>query len=352
MKKFWPGLMVGAALAAALAVVALWISLGANYRGFQNQAFVLIERGAGSRAIAQALAQAGVIQHPWQFLAMRALTPSATLQAGEYRFADAASARVVFNRIASGDVHRFPFTVPEGANIFDIAQALEAQGILRGEEFLRAAADPSLIRDLAPQAPTLEGYLFPSTYQLSRFLTAAELCRMMTREFRRQWSKLAPAAASPATGAVHAAVTLASLVEEETAVAAERPLVASVFANRLRRPMRLECDPTVVYAAQLEKRYTGAIRRSDLDRRSAYNTYQHDGLPPGPIANPGVAALAAALHPAATEFLFFVAKPQGGSHVFSATLAAHEKAVRSYRHGSPSDSRARKRAAPAPRKAG
>jgi UPF0755 protein len=151
---------------------------------------------------------------------------------------------------------------------------------------------------------------------------------MMTAEFRKQWKKLARPGAN-----VHQTVTLASLVEKETGVPEERALIAGVFANRLRTGMLLGCDPTVIYAALIDKRYHGIIHRSDLDSRNPYNTYQNPGLPPGPIANPGTASLAAALEPAQTDYLYFVAKPAGGGHVFSSTLAAHEQAVRSYRHG-------------------
>jgi UPF0755 protein len=152
---------------------------------------------------------------------------------------------------------------------------------------------------------------------------------MMTAEFRKQWKKLAGASDQE----VNHVVTLASLVEKETGVPEERTLVAGVFANRLRTGMRLDCDPTVIYAALIDNRYRGVIHRSDLDSHNPYNTYQNSGLPPGPIANPGAATLAAALEPAQTDFLYFVAKPAGGGHVFSSTLAAHEKAVQSYRHG-------------------
>jgi UPF0755 protein len=151
---------------------------------------------------------------------------------------------------------------------------------------------------------------------------------MMTAQFHKEWTKLMP---DPATDTVKV-VTLASLIEKETALAAERPLVAGVFANRLKIGMPLGCDPTVIYAALLQNRYHGAIHRSDLDSKHPYNTYQHTGLPPGPIANPGTNSLAAALHPAETEFLYFVAKPGGDGHIFSSNLAAHEKAVGNYRH--------------------
>jgi UPF0755 protein len=220
--------------------------------------------------------------------------------------------------------------------MFDIAALLDSAGVLSGADFLSAASDPAPIRDLAPSAPSQEGYLFPATYRLPHSITARGLCDLMTGQFRRQWKKLADGSAAAATSPqedAHSIVTLASLVEKETAVAQERPLVAGVFANRIRAHMRLDCDPTSIYAALLEHRYQGAIHRSDLDSQNPYNTYQHEGLPPGPIGNPGREALSAALHPSSTEYLYFVAKPGGGTHQFSATLAAHERAVRDYRHG-------------------
>jgi UPF0755 protein len=224
--------------------------------------------------------------------------------------------------------------VPEGSNRWDIARIIEShsdirrsqRGTISAAEFLSASADPSSIRDLAPHAPSLEGFLFPSTYRLTHSSTAADLCRLMTAEFRRQWKKLNPSADVLKT------VTLASLVEKETGVPAERKIVAGVFANRIEKGMRLDCDPTTIYAALLDNRYTGVIHKSDLLNQNPYNTYQNVGLPPGPIANPGSAALEASLHPAETDYLFFVAKAEGGGHVFSATRAAHEKAVAAYRH--------------------
>ena len=311
---------------------ALWYASTSPYQGFKGEVFVQFDRGERTPSIARQLAEAGVVRSPWQFLLARALQPSAKLQAGEYRFSGPASVREVFSRIARGDVYYFDFTAPEGSNIFDLAKLAEAEGIATSEEFLQAASDTSAIRDLAPQAKTLEGFLFPSTYRVTHATTAADLCLLMTREFRRQWTRLSSAKQTD----VNAAVTLASMVEKETSAAEERALVASVFTNRLNKPMRLDCDPTTIYAALLENRYRGAIHRSDLDRRNPYNTYQSEGLPPGPIANPGAAAIEAALHPAETDYLYFVARPGGGGHVFSATLAAHQRAVESYRHGAQS----------------
>ena len=325
----------------ALAVLAggfLGWALFAPFQGFRTDTFVEIPRGTGTVAIAQELARQGVIQYPWQFVLARLTRPAARLQAGEYRFSRAASVSEVFGRIARGDIYFFEFTVPEGSNIFDIARTLEEQSIMQQEEFLRAAEDPSLVRDLAPQARTLEGFLFPSTYRLTHTTAAPELCKMMTGEFRRQWTKLG---AASGTGAAdpRRAVTLASLVEKETAVPEERPLIASVFTNRLNLGMKLDCDPTAIYAALLEHRYRGVIHQSDLANPNPYNTYQNAGLPPGPIANPGAQALASALRPADTKFLYFVAKPGGGAHQFSASIAEHEKAVIAYRQASKNTAR-------------
>jgi UPF0755 protein len=323
-----------AVAAAVLLACGAVTSLFAPYRGFAGDTFVVLDRGAGSGATARALSQSGVIRYSWQFLMLRLAHPGAKLQAGEYLFRDPAAARAVFARIARGDVYYLEFTVPEGANMFDIAHSLEAAGVMTAEAFLNAAADPSAVRDLDPQARTLEGYLFPATYRLSHLTTAAELSRQMTAQFRREWTRLAAGRSAGQNDDAHRAVTLASLVEKETGLAPERALIAGVFANRLRRGMLLQCDPTAIYAALLENRYRGAIHRSDLASHNAYNTYQNPGLPPGPIANPGAAAIAAALNPAETDYLYFVAKPTGGGHQFSASQADHDKAVRQYRNGS------------------
>jgi UPF0755 protein len=320
---------IAGSLAAACAAA---ISLRIPYRDFSGDVFLRIQHGAGTLDIGRALAQAGVIRTPWQFWAERALNRDEKIQAGEYRFYQPATPSDVFNRLARGDVYYFEFTVKEGSNIFDIAQSLGEAGVMPSADFLKAAANPALIRDLAPQAPSLEGYLFPSTYRLSHSTTAADLCRQMTDQFRKQWRRLTEKGrAAGQSPDVHSTVTLASLVEKETGVAAERALVAGVFANRLDRGMKLDCDPTTIYAALLEHRFRNVIHKSDLASRNAYNTYQHAGLPPGPIANPGADALEAALHPAETDYLFFVAKAEGGGHNFSSTLAGHEKATQAYR---------------------
>jgi UPF0755 protein len=302
------------------------------YRGFAIEKFVEIEHGESSRAIATQLQKQGVVRSRWAFLLVRMLHPRASLQAGEYRFAGDATPAQVFEKIRRGDIFYEEFTVPEGSNIFDIAGLLESSDTIRPADFLKAAADPASVRDLDSTAPNLEGYLFPSTYRVTHKTTARQLCRAMTNEFRKEWAKLGARAAPQE---VHRIVTLASLVEKETAAKVERPEVASVFLNRLKMGMALQCDPTAVYAALLENRYRGVIHKSDLASISPYNTYTHVGLPPGPIANPGARSLEAVLHPADTDYLYFVAKPNGaGAHVFSHTLAEHEKAVEAYRAGS------------------
>jgi UPF0755 protein len=250
------------------------------------------------------------------------------LEAGEYRFDHPASAVEVYDRIVRGDIFYYELVAPEGKNLFDIAATVEQIGLFPAAQFLAAARNPAPIRDLDPLAPTLEGYLFPSTYRLSRHTTPAALCRMMTDKFREEWNSLHTSAE------VHRTVTLASLVEKESKLPEERSQIAAVFENRLRIGMKLDCDPTTIYAAVLANRYRGTIYRSDLESDSPYNTYRHAGLPPGPIANPGLAAIRAAMDPADSTALYFVLRPDGsGAHQFSNTIAEHSAATARYRRG-------------------
>jgi len=318
------------AILAALLASAAYTSLHVSYRGFRDPVIVEFPKGTSTQAMADTLAENGVIRYGWQFLLARALRPGSRLQAGEYRFAGADTPSDILNRIARGDVFFYEVVVPEGSNMFDIAAILARFDFLNPAEFLRAARNPSLIRDLAPAAPTLEGYLFPATYRITRSTTVHQLCAMMTGQFRKQWRQLEVGRAGQVP--VNQTVTIASLVEKETGQPQERPIVASVYENRLRKGMTLDCDPTTIYAALLEARYRGTIYRSDLASDNPYNTYRHAGLPPGPIANPGAAALRAALDPAETDYLYFVAKADGsGQHQFSVTMAQHDAAVAQYR---------------------
>ena len=305
---------------------AAWQAL-APYQGFAGEQFVDIPHGTSTAGVAALLVNAGVVRSRLAFLAARLVGFGRVLQAGEYRFARPASPVEVYGRIARGDVFYVELVVPEGKNIFDIAGLVEQTGLIQGDQFLAAARNPAMIRDLDPQAPSLEGYLFPDTYRLNHHSTAEKLCHTMTGKFREVWAGLKTAAD------VHRTVTLASMVEKESKVPQDRPMVSAVFNNRLRLGMKLDCDPTTIYAAILENRYRGTIYRSDLSSQHAYNTYQHAGLPPGPIANPGVQSIEAALHPADSEALYFVLRPDGsGAHQFSNNIADQNAAAARYRH--------------------
>ena len=307
---------------------AVWYLAGVPYAGFNKETFVDIPPGTSTGTMARMLADAGVVRSELSFTVARAVNMGATLQAGEYKFDRPMSAIEVLRKIARGDIFYHELRIPEGANMFDIAEAIGKLGIMKPEEFLKTARNPELIRDLAPAAPSLEGYLFPSTYRLTRRTSALQLAREMTGAFRRVWAELAKG--SPE---VNKLVTLASLVEKETGVPSERDTVASVYHNRLDIGMKMDCDPTVIYAALLEGRYRGKIYKSDLENPHPYNTYRNPGLPPGPIANPGRESLRAALNPAPTKYLYFVAKGDGsGGHVFTENLTAHNAAVRDYRN--------------------
>lgn len=327
--------LIAASLLLALAGMGglFWL-IHQPYQGFSQPVIVEIPQGSGSRRIAELLSDAGVVRHSALFLAARALRPKARLSAGEYQFVTAASPATVLDRLARGDILLHEVSIPEGFNMFDIAALLDREGLIPGAAFLAVAKDPTMIRDLAPDAPSLEGYLFPDTYRFPRNVTPAQFCRALTKRFREKWRALKPPSDRPA----NEVVTLASLVEKETGIPEERPLVAAVFSNRLAAGIKLDCDPTTVYAALLSGNYRGTIYRSDLDRNHPYNTYQRTGLPPGPIANPGVESIRAALSPASVDYLFFVARPDGsGHHEFNQSLAAHEAAATRYRRGQQSN---------------
>ena len=296
------------------------------FQNFRGETFIDLPHGAGTGGIADALVKAGVVRSRWDFILARVASRTRVLQAGEYRFDRAASPMEVVRRIARGDIFYYELVVPEGRNLFEIAAAAEQLGLFPAARFLETARNPALIRDLDPQAPTLEGYLFPDTYRLARHTTPDRLCRLMTGKFREAWRGLRT------TASVHRTVTLASLVEKEGKLPDERPRIASVFDNRLRIGMKLDCDPTTIYAALLQQRFRGVIHRSDLDSDHPYNTYRHAGLPPGPIANPGLASMRAVLAPSDGDSLYFVARADGsGGHEFSSNIAAHASAVERYR---------------------
>ncbi len=289
--------------------------------------YVLLRPGWSSRRIAQELKNSGVIRSANAFVLMHYFRPKHKLKAGEYKFDRSANAVEVGNRLARGDIFAHTVVIPEGFNMFDIAQAIRESGLGPAEDFLKIArSDVSLIRNLDPQAQTLEGYLFPDTYEFTRTQSMHDMVAMMVKRFEQE------AKAIGLHDNVHTVVTMASIVEKESAAADERPEIASVYYNRLAKRMGLAADPTIAYAALLSGNYRGTIYRSDLEADSPYNTYRHAGLPPGPIANPGTGALKAAMNPARTDYLFFVAEGNGsGRHRFSSTFEQHEKNVIAYR---------------------
>lgn len=302
-----------------------WLAWALLLPATPKQQFVLLRPGWSSRHIAQELQSAGVIRNANAFLLYHYLNPR-SLKAGEYEFVRADGAIGVHERIVRGDIYTHTVVIPEGFNIFDIAGAIEQAGLASRAEFLTIASNPSLISDLDPQAKSLEGYLFPDTYEFTRTQSATDMASIMVRRFRQEGRALGLTSGPQ----LHRIVTMASIVEKETSAAEERPLVASVYYNRLEKNIALAADPCVIYAALLDGRYDGVIRQSDLQLDSPYNTYKYPGLPPGPIANPGVASLQAALHPAASNYLYFVSDNHG-HHRFARTLDEHSRNVAAYR---------------------
>ncbi len=325
-----------------LVAAAGWLaaSLYLPYQAFPaGGVYVDIPHGASRRTISRILEEQGVVRSHWSFEALSRAHGHRTLEAGEYFFDHPGTAFQVFDTLAEGRVYVRELLIPEGYSMFDIADLVAQQGFTTREDFLAAAADPAAVLDIAPHARSLEGFLFPATYEFPRHPSGKDMTAAMVKRFREDWATIVAgngvvAAQSKSEGEpkmpLVQAITLASLVERETPKAEERPLVAGVFTNRLREGVPLQCDPTVVYAMELAGQYGGTLEASDLHFDSPYNTYLHTGLPPGPIANPGDASLRAALAPQPTDYLYFVANTEGG-HFFGKTLAEHNHNVELYR---------------------
>jgi len=312
---------------------AFWFYQGVDrpYKGYEGpEQFVEIPQGSGSAAIARRLAEAGVVKDANTFrLALWITGQGRHLQAGEYRFDLPVSARQVATKIGRGEVYVRPITFPEGLTIKQMAAIYEERGFGAAKEFIVASKNVELIQGIDPVAKDLEGYLFPDTYMLPRHATAAQLVGRMVASFMKVLTPELIDQASANGLTVRQLVTLASIVEKETGNPDERPLVAAVYANRLRIGMGLQCDPTVIYALDRAGRYTGNLTREDLQFDSPYNTYRFAGLPPGPIASPGRASLQAAANPAAVSYLYFVSR-NDGSHAFATTLEEHNRNVQQY----------------------
>jgi UPF0755 protein len=315
-----------------------------------GQTFVLLHPGYSTHRIAAELKKAGVIRSEQAFVLWHYVHRTRSLKAGEYLFDKPANIIDIQKRLRRGDVYFHTVVVPEGYTMFDIARAVEEAGLGPAADFLKVAQhDTALIADIAPGAQSLEGYLFPDTYDFTRMMSMHDMAAIMVRQFRQVAHQLAliPSGASPQgvvlrTSAnprarsnedqndVERTVIMASIVEKETSVPEERPLVASVYYNRLDKKIALDADPSIIYAELLAGTYQGALHHADMSFHSPYNTYRNAGLPPGPIGNPGRSALEAAMHPAQSNYFYFVADAQG-HHRFARTMEEHNKNVDAYR---------------------
>jgi UPF0755 protein len=292
----------------------------------EGQKFVLLRPGYSTRRIAAELEAVGVIRSRLGFILWHRIHRKQSLKAGEYLFDKTATTLDVHDRLVHGDIYVHTVVIPEGFTMFDIAQAVQDAGLGSSQEFLAVAqSNTELISDLAPEAKSLEGYLFPNTYEFTKTQSMKDIAAAMVKQFRQVAEQIGLTAKGQNTD-VQKAVTMASIIEKETAIPEERTIVASVYYNRLARNIALQADPSVIYAELLNGNYGGALHHSDMRFQSAYNTYTHPGLPPGPIGNPGRNSLEAALHPALTDYFYFVSDGNG-HHRFSRNLEEHNQNV-------------------------
>jgi len=332
MRRRLAWLAAAVLLLAVAAASVLWVRTTGPYKGYAGaEQVVEVPPGAGPAAIGRRLVEAGVVRDPltWRIAVALGGDAARRLKAGEYRFTEPLSARAVVEKLVKGEVDLRRITFREGLTIAEMAQVYEQQGLGTATAFVEAASDASLVSAFDPDAPDLEGYLFPDTYGIARRSTPGVLVRAMVGRFNQVFGPGLREAVKARGFSVREAVTLASLVEKETAVAEERPVVAAVYLNRLRIGMILQADPTVIYALQRAKLYTGNLTRESLAFDSPYNTYRYTGLPPGPIAAPGQGAVEAVAAPADVDYLYFVSR-NDGSHVFSRTYDEHRRRVREY----------------------
>jgi UPF0755 protein len=284
-------------------------------------------QGQSLKKIAAVLAERDVIRSAGLLVIYARLRgEDGRVKAGYYQFSDAMAPAEILRRMVMGDVYVHRFAVPEGFSVYQIAEQLAGRQLFGKEAFLRDCFSRPLLQELGIKGPSVEGYLFPSTYAIAPNTSPADLIRQMVGQFDKVYARDFAPRAERSRLSKRAIVTLASLIEKEAVRPEEQPLIASVFLNRLRRGMPLQSDPTAVYGVRA---FTGKVTKEDIVRATPYNTYLTKGLPPGPIGNPGRGALEAALNPAATGYLYFVAKGDG-THFFSATLDAHNNAVRKY----------------------
>jgi UPF0755 protein len=319
------GLGLGIGVAAATAIAA-WVLLTAPEEA--QRTIIVVEAGERASQVAGELEEAGLIRSREAFVNLMRLTGAdRKLKPGEYAFEGGELPLEIVEKLVEGRVVTARVTVPEGLTLEETVAVFVRQGVGPADALREAFRDPGPIADLDREAENLEGYLFPETYQFRKPVDPEKVAETMVQLFRDRFYVPRRAAIEAHERSLRQLVTLASLVEKETAIAEEKPRIAGVFAARLDRGMRLQCDPTIVYGLKMEDRWDGNIRRRDLSWPHPYNTYVHAGLPPGPIASPGLAALEAALEPKRTGDLYFVARGDG-RHDFSRTFAEHRRKVR------------------------
>ena len=291
---------------------------------------VMVRSGQGVKSLSIMLYEQGLILHPLKFrLFARIKGYDKHIKAGEYLFSNAMTPEKMLQIMVEGKVVLHRLTIPEGYNLTQIAQAVQAAGFGTEADFFKTATDPEFVHSLGIDAQTFEGYLFPDTYFFAIDTTPKDIIRAMIKRFREVFTPKWKDRAKALGMTIHQVITLASIIEKETGIAKERPIISSVFHNRLKKKMRLESDPTVIYGIT---DYNGNITRKDLESPTPYNTYTMRGLPPGPISNCGVKSIEAALYPANTKYLYFVSK-RDGTHYFSTNFKEHERAVRKYQLG-------------------
>lgn len=312
----------------AVALLSVFFLFDTYPTGSWEGKLVLVPKGSRLSGVVVSLRENRVLRHPLVFRALVLLTFSGRrLHYGEYEFSTPPSAFEAWRRLVRGDVIKYEVTVPPGANLYDVAKTLEEDKLATAGAFLAAATSPAVLRRLEIPGESAEGYLFPDRYIFVKPITPEEIIEFMVRQFRRKIPPDTETRAREEGLSLHQVVTIASIIEKETGVEEEKPIVSAVIRRRLALGMPLQMDPTVIYGV---KRFDGTVTRKDLRTAGPYNTYLNRGLPPGPIANPGLAALAAALNPSKTEYLYFVSR-NDGSHTFSRTLPEHIRAVEQFR---------------------
>ncbi len=321
------------ALVAGIAVAAGWFYTQLEtpyYNSPTEETFVEVALGSNTETIADLLVEAGIIRSRIPFIAYLRFTNNAQrIKAGEYRFTGPASPKQITQRLIAGDVYYRVITVPEGLTAQETIELLARKKFGTLAEMEPIIQNTDWIRDMDPNAKNLEGYLFPETYHFSRKADSRLILKTMVEQFRTRLQTILAEHPIPAGWNIPRVVTLGSMIEKEVQKAEERPIVSSVFHNRLERRIPLACDATIIYALKLAGNYDGNIRKADLSMESPYNSYIHRDLPPGPIANPGADSLRAVLNPAETEYLYYVSR-NDGTHVFSRNYREHQQAVDKY----------------------